>query len=132
VATCSGSIRHRNGAQVLRRQHRRDLGLSSVALSPTLSTLTYVGARAPEPGDRACGEGPCQRFGLYIENLASQSKKPRLIAKDAGPATFSPNGRQIVFTAGGKLTLRTVVSGATTTIPTGTAYPTNAAPPAWR
>jgi dipeptidyl aminopeptidase/acylaminoacyl peptidase len=107
-------------------------GLSSVALSPTLSTLTYLGARAPDPGDKACGGGPCQRFGLYIESLASKSKKPRMIVKDAGPATFSPNGSQIVFTAGGELKLRSVGSGATRTIPTGTAYPTNAAPPAWR
>jgi hypothetical protein len=107
-------------------------GLSSVALSPTLSTLTYLGSRAPEPGDKGCGEGPCQRFGLYIERLTSQSKKPRMIVKDAGPAAFSPDGRQIIFTAGGELRVRSVGSGATTSIPTGTAYPTNAAPPAWR
>src|SRR4029077_1976487 len=104
----------------------------SVALSPSLSMLTYVGGRAPDPGDKACGEGPCQRFGLYIESLLTKAKKAHMIAKDTGPAAFSPDGRQIVFAAGGTLKLRSVSSGATETIPTGTAYPTNAAPPAWR
>jgi hypothetical protein len=107
-------------------------GQSSVALSPSLSMLTYVGGRAPDPGDKECGEGPCQRFGLYIESLLTKAKKAHMIAKDTGPAAFSPDGRQIVFAAGGTLKLRLVSSGATETIPTGTAYPTNAAPPAWR
>jgi WD40-like Beta Propeller Repeat len=107
-------------------------GLNSVTLSPALSLLTFVGARAPEPGDLECGEGPCQRFGLFLENLTTKGKKPHLIVKDAGPAAFSPSGTQIVFAAGGKLMLRSIGSGAMHTIPTEGAYPTNAAPPAWR
>ena len=107
-------------------------GLNSVALSPGVSTLTFVGARAPEPGDMECGEGPCQRFGLYFENLTTKGKRPHMIVKDAGPAAFSPNGTQIVFAAGGKLMLRSVGSGATRAISTEGATPTNAAPPAWR
>jgi hypothetical protein len=106
-------------------------GLTSVALSPALSLLTFVGARAPEPGDLECGEGPCQRFGLFLENLTTKGKKPHLIVKDTGPAAFSPSGTQIVFAAGGKLMLRSVASGAMQTIPTEGAYPTNTAPPAW-
>jgi len=107
-------------------------GLNSVALSPGISQLTFVGARAPDPGDMECGEGPCQRFGLYFESLTSKGKRPHMIVKDAGPAAFSPNGTQIVFAAGGKLMLRSVGSGATRAITTEGATPTNAAPPAWR
>ncbi|MGH2935751.1 MAG: TolB family protein [Gaiellaceae bacterium] len=106
-------------------------GQDTVALSPGISMLTYVGARAPEPGDKECGEGPCQRFGLFLESLRTKAKKPHLIVKDTGPAVFSPDGRQIVFAAGGKLQIRSVTSGATKAVSTGTAYPTDAAPPAW-
>jgi hypothetical protein len=106
-------------------------GQDTVALSPGISMLTYVGARTPEPGDKECGEGPCQRFGLFFESLLTKAKKPHLIVKDTGPAVFSPDGKQILFAADGKLQVRTVASGATKAIPTGTAYPTNAAPPAW-
>jgi Tol biopolymer transport system component len=107
-------------------------GLNSVAVSPKLTSLTYVGSREPEPGDKECGEGPCQRFGLFFEPLAGKKKKPRLIVKDTSPAAYSPDGARLVFVAGGKLMIRSVATGATTTIATGTAYPTNAAPPAWR
>jgi WD40-like Beta Propeller Repeat len=107
-------------------------GLNSVTVSPKLSSLTYVGSRQPEPGDTECGEGPCQRFGLYLERLVGKQRKPRLIVKDTGPAAYSPDGTRIVFAAGGKLMVRSVATGATATIPIGTASPTNAAPPAWR
>jgi hypothetical protein len=103
-----------------------------VTISPKLSSLTYVGSREPEPGDMECGEGPCQRFGLYFERLVGKSRKPRLIVKDTSPAAYSPDGTRIVFAAGGKLMIRSVATGATTAVATGTAYPTNAAPPAWR
>jgi dipeptidyl aminopeptidase/acylaminoacyl peptidase len=106
-------------------------GLNTVALAPNLARLTYLGARAPEPGDMECGEGPCQRFGLYLESLATKVKKPHLIVKDTGPAAFSPNGKQLAFAAGGHLVLRPVAGGASEPLDTGTAYPTNSAPPAW-
>lgn len=106
-------------------------GLNTVAVAPDRTRLTYVGARAPEPGDMECGEGPCQRFGLYLESLTTKRKKPQMIVKDAGPAGFSPDGRQLAFTDGGKLVLRTL-GGGSTALATGGAYPTNAAPPAWQ
>lgn len=106
-------------------------GLDSVALSPSVSMLTYMGARTPEPGDMECAEGPCQRYGLFIEILTGK-KTPRLIVKNAGPATFSPDGKQIVFASGGKLEIRSVSGGAPKTLSTGKAYPTDTAPPAWR
>src|SRR5579872_1611047 len=52
-------------------------GMNSVALSPSRSMLTYVGARNPEPGDKECGEGPCQRFALYKESTTT--KKPQRV-----------------------------------------------------
>jgi len=65
-------------------------GLNSVAVSPNRSTITCLGARDAEPGDKECGEGPCPRFALYKENVV-KTKKPQRVVKDAGPATFSPN-----------------------------------------
>ena len=106
-------------------------GLNSVTLSRNVSTLTFVGARAPEPGDMECAEGPCQRFGLYIESLSAKRKRPHLIAKDSGPATFSPDGKQIVSVSGGELELRSLTGAVSARLSTGTAYPTGTAPPAW-
>jgi hypothetical protein len=106
-------------------------GLNTVALSPSRTSLTYLGAREPVPGDKECGEGPCQRFGLYFESLTGKSKKPKMIAKDAGPATFARDGKRIVYVDNGTLVIRSVPGGATTSIGIGTATPTTAAPPSW-
>jgi dipeptidyl aminopeptidase/acylaminoacyl peptidase len=107
-------------------------GLNTVVPSPSVSMVTYVGARDPVPGDKECGEGACQRFGLYLESLTTKRKTPRLIVKDAGPAAFAPDGKRIVYAAVGKLFIRSVATGASTPISTGAAAPTIAAPPAWR
>jgi len=81
-------------------------GLNSVTVAPGVSTLTYVGARDPVPGDMDCGDGPCQRFGLYLESLTAKRKVPHMIIKDAGAAGFSPDGKRLVFSAGGGLVIR--------------------------
>lgn len=107
-------------------------GLNTVALAPSLSKLTFIGARTPDPGDKECGEGPCQRFALFMENLKGTKKRPQLLVKDVGPATFSPDGAQLAYVGGGQLLLRSVVSGATHTLETGTSAPTTSAPPAWQ
>jgi len=110
-------------------------GMNTVALSPDRSTITYVGARAPEPGDKECGDGlnagPCQRFALYKENVLT-TKKPQRVVKDAGPAAFSPNGKQLAFVSNGGLVLWSLAGSTSKTIPTGDVYPTVAAPPAWQ
>lgn len=107
-------------------------GLNTVSLSPSATTLTFVGARAPEPGDKECGEGPCQRFGLYLESLTTRAKHPRLILRDSGPATFSPDGKQLALVTGdNKLELLPVGGGAPKLIATGSVYPSDTAPPAW-
>lgn len=107
-------------------------GLNTVTLSPDLSRLTYIGSRAPDPGDKECGEGPCQRFALYLESLTAKKKKPRLLVKDVGPATFSPSGGQLAYVAGGQLVLRSVATGSTHPLATGTVTPATSAPPAWQ
>ena len=107
-------------------------GLNSVAISPNHTTMTYVGGRDPIAGDKECGEGPCQRFALYKENLVGKNKKPKPIVKDTGPATYSPNGMQLVFVANGGLVLFSLANGASTAITTGDSYPTVAAPPVWQ
>jgi Tol biopolymer transport system component len=106
-------------------------GMNSVALSPNGSTITYVGARNAEPGDKECGEGPCQRFALYKENIL-KGKTPQRVAKDTGPATFSPNGSQLVFVSNGGLLLWSLANNTSKPISTGDAYPTVAAPPTWQ
>ncbi len=107
-------------------------GLNSVSVSPSVSQLTYVGARDPVPGDMDCGDGPCQRFGLYLESLTAKKKTPHMILKDAGAAGFSPNGGQIVFSAGGGLVVRSMATGAMRSIETPNLTPTTGAPPTWR
>ncbi|HVP74804.1 MAG TPA: hypothetical protein VMS63_02190 [Gaiellaceae bacterium] len=110
-------------------------GMNTVAVSPDRSTITYVGARAPEPGDKECGEGlengPCQRFALYKENVL-KTKKPQRVVKDAGPASFSPTGRQLVFVSQGGLVLWSLAGSTSKVISTGDVYPTVAAPPVWQ
>lgn len=107
-------------------------GLNSVTVAPALSVLTYVGAREPVPGDMECGDGPCQRFGLYLESLTAKRKIPKLIVKDTGAAGFSPDGRQLVFSAGGGLVIRSLASGAQTSIATPNLTAAPGAPPTWR
>jgi hypothetical protein len=106
-------------------------GLNSVGLSPGVEWLAFVGSRDPVSGDMECGDGPCQRYGLYLESLTAKKKTPRLIVKDAGPAAFSPDGGRLAYVVGGALVLRAVGSGATATVSTGVA-PVTTGPPAWR
>jgi hypothetical protein len=108
-------------------------GLNTVSLAPDDSLLTFVGSRAPEPGDKECGEGPCPRFALYKESLLTKGKTPRLVIKDTGPATFSPNGRQLAFVAQNtKLQLWTLATSESKSLSIGTNYATVAAAPAWQ
>jgi len=89
-----------------------------------------------EGGQRCRGkpsrDGPCQRFGLYLESLTAKKKTPHMILKDAGAAGFSPNGSQIVFSAGGGLVVRSLATGALRSIETPNLTPTTGAPPTWR
>ena len=107
-------------------------GMNSVALSPDRSTITFLGARNPEPGDKECGEGPCPRFALYKENILKKNKTPQRVVKDVGPATFSPGGAQLAFVANGGLVLWSLADGTPTTITTGDVTATVSAPPAWQ
>ena len=108
-------------------------GMNTVALSPDRSTITYVGSRSADPGDKECGEGPCQRFALYKENILKKTKKPQRVVKDAGPATFSPNGKQLAFVArtAGSCSGRSPAARRRRS-PPGMSTPTVSAPPAWQ
>ena len=108
-------------------------GLNTVALAPDGSSLTYLGARAPEPGDKECGEGPCQRFALYKESVLTKNKTPMVVGKNVGPATFSPNGKQLAFIAqNNKLVLWTIANRQSKPLRIGGSYATVAAPPTWQ
>jgi Tol biopolymer transport system component len=107
-------------------------GLTGTAVSPDLSTTTFVGPRPPTPGDKDCGENlPCPRFGLYLQDLR-RHKAPRMLARDAGPATFSPDGKSLAFVARNRIFLRLLRNGTSRSVPTGKVNPTTSAPPAWQ
>src|SRR5581483_58789 len=108
-------------------------GLDTTSVSPDLSTLTYVGPRPPVPGDKGCGEGvPCAVFGLYIQNLRAH-KAPRILARDTGPATFSPDGMRLAYVASNhRIVLRVIANGKSTSFATGKITPTTTSPPAWQ
>jgi Tol biopolymer transport system component len=106
-------------------------GMNTVAVSPDSSLITFVGARSPIPGDKECGEGPCQRFALYRESIRKHAK-PQKVTNDTGPAAFSPDGKTLAFVAMNALVLWPLAGGTSTTVQTGAAYPVVAAPPAWQ
>lgn len=106
-------------------------GLNQTAVSPDSSTIAFVGSRKVDSGDMECGEGPCQRFALYTQDLRGK-KSPRQLLRDGGPATFSPDGKRLVIVARNGLVLWSLVNGTSKTISTGKVYPTVATPPAWQ
>ncbi|MES1246328.1 MAG: hypothetical protein ABUS54_01490 [Actinomycetota bacterium] len=123
----SGRVLHRYGALI-----DASIGLTAAAVSPDVSTATFVGPRAPDPGDKDCGDNlPCQHYALYIENLAKH-KSPQLLVKNAGPASFSRDGKSLAYVAQNKIVLRVAASGKTTAIATGKVDPTTSTPPAWQ
>jgi Tol biopolymer transport system component len=107
-------------------------GMDTTAVSPDLSTLTYVGPRPPIPGDKGCGEGvPCAVFALYIEDL-HKHKGPRLLARDTGPAAFSPDGKSLAYVSRNhRIVLRLLANGKSKSVATGKVTPTTTSPPAW-
>ncbi len=108
-------------------------GLNNVTIDKKVTMLTYVGTRDPIPGDQECGDGPCQRFGLFSESLTGKKhRKAQLIVKDTGPAAFAPNGGRLAFVAGGALMLRAVGGSGTATIKPLGPVPVTTGPPAWR
>jgi dipeptidyl aminopeptidase/acylaminoacyl peptidase len=109
-------------------------GLNTVSLAPDDSRLSFIGAAAPEPGDKECGDNqPCQRFALYQEAILPRTKPPRLVRKNVGPAAYSPDGKQLAFVSRNtKLEFLTLATGRSKTISIGTNYATVAAAPAWQ
>ena len=108
------------------------VGMDSTAVSPNLSTLTFVGALPPDPGDTGCGEGvPCPRFALNVQDLRTH-KAPQIIVRNGGPASFSPDGKRIAFVAENRLVLRVLANGTSTPIKTGKLSPTTSTPPVWQ
>ena len=109
------------------------VGMDGTAVSPDLSTVTFVGARPPDRGDKECGEGlPCPRFALYVQNLRKRTA-PRILARDAGPASFSPDGKSVVFVAPGpQIVLWRLANGTSRSVKTGNLTPTTSSPPVWQ
>lgn len=107
-------------------------GTDSTSFSPDGSTLSFVGAAKLDLGDRECGEGtPCPRFGLYVEQVG-KGKPPRLLTRNAGAASFSPDGKRLVFVAQNRIVLWVLQSGTSTMIRTGKVTPTVGTPPVWQ
>ena len=102
----------------------------SATVSPDGRSVAYVGPR-PSTGPEDCGEGRCPHYALYLARVPAPHR-PRRLVNDTGPAGWSPDGRTLVYVHLGALTLRTVASGATTTISTGPHIATGDSPPAWQ
>ena len=108
------------------------VGMNTTAIAPNLSTITYVGAAPQDPGDKDCGDGiPCPRFALFIEDIRKH-KAPRIFARDAGPASFSPDGKRLAYVTRNRIVLSAIASGAAKSITTGKAVPGVATPPVWQ
>jgi len=108
-------------------------GMNTVSIAPDDSKLTYIGAADPEPGDKECGDGdPCQRFALYQEGIRPKTRA-RILKRNSGPASFSPNGKQLVFISRNhNLEFMTLSGGGSRSIAIGASFGTVAAPPAWQ
>jgi Tol biopolymer transport system component len=108
------------------------VGMDAAAISPDLSTITFMGPRPLDPRDTGCGEGvPCPTFALFIEHLRAH-KAPTILVRNGGPASFSPDGKRIVFVAQKRLVLRVLASGASTSLKPGKLSPTTSSPPVWQ
>jgi Tol biopolymer transport system component len=108
------------------------IGVDTTAISPDLSTISFVAPLPPDPGDTGCGDGvPCQRFALDVQNLQSH-KAPRVLVRNGGPASFSPNGKSLAFVVESHLVLQVLASGSSKAIKTGTLAPTTSTPPVWQ
>ncbi len=106
------------------------VGMDATAVSPDLSSLTFVGSRPPDRGDKECGDNlPCPRFGLYIHDLRKHTA-PRMLARDAGPASFSPDGKSLAFVAARhQIVLWRLANGTSRPVKTGKLSPTTSSPP---
>jgi Tol biopolymer transport system component len=108
------------------------VGLSSVAVAPDTSSIMFVGSRAPNPGDKDCGEGvPCPKFALYIESL-NPTKRPKILTKDAGVGSYSRDGKSVAYVIRNQLVTRSLKSTVEKAFTTEHVTPTSSAPPAWR
>ncbi|HLX19919.1 MAG TPA: hypothetical protein VKR23_07185 [Gaiellaceae bacterium] len=108
------------------------VGLDETSVAPDVSTLVFVGARPPVPGDKGCGEGvACPVFALYIQNLAKH-KAPTILVRDTGPASYSPDGKSLAFVTKKRLELWTLATGKFTSFKAGKLLLANDTPPAWQ
>jgi Tol biopolymer transport system component len=124
----SGRVQQLYGAPI-----DASVGMDATAVSPDLSTLTFVGPRTPDRGDKECGDGiACPRFALYIHDLRKHTA-PRILVRDAGPASFSPNGKSVAFVAGThRIVLWLLGNGTSRPVKTGKLSPTTSSPPVWQ
>jgi Tol biopolymer transport system component len=108
------------------------VGMDTTAVSPDLSTIAFVGPLAPDPGDTGCGEGvPCPRFALYIQDLRTHTA-PRILVRNGGPASFSPDGKSLAFVARNRLVLQVLANGTSKSLKTGKFSPMTSTPPVWQ
>ena len=102
----------------------------TATVSPNGLMVAYLGPRL-STGPEDCGEGPCPQYALYLARLPVPHR-PRRIVNDSGAAGWSPDGKSLTYVHLDALTLRTVASGATTTVNTGPHVAVGDSPPAWQ
>jgi Tol biopolymer transport system component len=97
-------------------------------LSPWSTKVAFVAKRVPT-GPPDCGESMCPAYALYVGGL---SGKARRVAKDTGPAGWSPDGKSLVFASHGGLEISTAAGANVRPIVSGALVVSGAAPPAWQ
>jgi Tol biopolymer transport system component len=108
------------------------IGMDTTAISPDLSTITFVGSRRLDPRDHGCGEGvACPTFALFTQDLRTH-KAPGILLLNGGPASFSPDGKRIAFVDQNRLVLQALPKGAEKSIKTGKLSLTTGSPPVWQ
>ena len=102
----------------------------TATVSPNGLMVAYLGPRL-STGPEDCGEGPCPQYALYLARVPAPHR-PRRLVNDSGAAGWSPDGKTLAYVHLDALTLRTVASGATRKIETGTHVAAGDSPPAWQ
>jgi Tol biopolymer transport system component len=108
------------------------VGTNATSVAPDLSSIAFVGSGPQDPGDKDCGDNvACPRFALYVEEIAKH-KPPRILVRDAGPASYSPDGKTLAFVEQNRIVLWQLANGTSRKIKAGKLLPMVASPPAWQ
>ena len=109
------------------RRHERDR-----CLAGSLARSRMSAPHRRIPGTRTAATASPARGSRSTSRIFGKHKAPRILARDAGPASFSPDGKRLAFVAKNRIVLWALANGKSTSIKTGNVIPTVATPPVWQ